>query len=153
MRRADRQVVDAAQIREFLDRTKVIRIGTHDADGVYVVPMNFCYEWEGDGLVFYVHSAREGRKVRAFAADPRVCVEIDGDHELVGADTPCAYSFRYSSLIGSGEVQPVEESAEKLRIMQMLLRHVSGKEFGQFPVDRVNVYRIRVGSFTVKMHK
>lgn len=153
MRRADRQVVDEAQIHDFLERAKVLHVGTHDEEGMYIVPMNFCFEYDGEKLVLYVHSAPEGRKVSAFAADPCVCVEIDGDHDMVGAETPCAYSFRYSSLIGSGTISLVEDTAEKLRVMQMLLFHMSGKRFAQFPVHGVNVYRIDVTKFSVKMHR
>ena len=92
---------------------------------MYIVPVNFCYEYKENKLTFYFHSAVEGRKVRAFAANPKVCVEIDGDHELVKANTACAHSFKYSSLIGNGSISLVENSDRKLQVMKNLLSRVT----------------------------
>ena len=56
----------------------MLRIGTVDQEGIYIVPVNFGYEWkEGEPLRFYIHSAREGRKVQAFAASEDAGFELD----------------------------------------------------------------------------
>lgn len=54
MRRSNREVVDSAALRAIVDQCRVMRIGAVDDDGVFVVPVNFGYEWlevEGPGDV------------------------------------------------------------------------------------------------------
>ena len=50
----------------------MIHIGNYDEERMYIIPINCCYEYDGEKLTLYVYSARDGRKVRAFAANPRV---------------------------------------------------------------------------------
>ena len=58
-------------------------MAVHDEEGMYIVPLNFGYTYEEDVLKLYFHSAGEGRKVDALAADPKVAIEMDTDHYLV----------------------------------------------------------------------
>ena len=64
MRRKDRLVDDPHELRLILEECKVCRIATIDEEGLYIVPLNFGYEYDGEKLALYVHSSRDGRKVR-----------------------------------------------------------------------------------------
>ena len=78
MRRYKREVQDTRQIRRLLEECQVLRIGTMDQEGMFIVPVSYGYEYEEDGsLRFYIHSAGEGRKVQAFRQQERVAVELD----------------------------------------------------------------------------
>ena len=83
MRRSDRMITDREEIVDVLDSCKVFRMAVHDEEGMYIVPLNFGYTYEEDVLKLYFHSAGEGRKVDALAADPKVAIEMDTDHYLV----------------------------------------------------------------------
>ena len=48
MRRHDREVKNLEGIREILDVCKVCRLGMYDGGEVYIVPMNYGYELDGD---------------------------------------------------------------------------------------------------------
>ncbi len=63
MRRSDRLVTDRDTIEMFLDEAKVIHLGLEDDGEIYVVPLNYGWEWKGETLMLYCHSAREGRKI------------------------------------------------------------------------------------------
>ena len=76
MRRSDRMITDREEIVDVLDSCKVFRMAVHDEEGMYIVPLNFGYTYEEDVLKLYFHSAGEGRKVDALAADPKVAIEI-----------------------------------------------------------------------------
>lgn len=65
-------------------------MAVHDEEGMYIVPLNFGYTYEEDVLKLYFHSAGEGRKVDALAADPKVAIEMDTDHYLVEDQMPAA---------------------------------------------------------------
>ena len=100
MRLKKREITDPEILREILESCEVVRIGAMDEEGMFIVPMNYGYDVrEEDGTLhvcLYLHGAKEGRKAAAFAADPRVAVEMDYNHEVITGDYTCAYSS-YSS--------------------------------------------------------
>lgn len=73
MRRAKREVADLAELRGIVEKCPAVRVGSHDAEGVFVVPMSFGYELAepvpgeaGDARwTFWLHCASEGRKTDA----------------------------------------------------------------------------------------
>ena len=74
MRRKDREVTDRALISGMLDMAEILHIAVKNEPFPYIVPVNFGYEWCGDELVFYFHSAKTGMKLSLLRADPRVAV-------------------------------------------------------------------------------
>ena len=88
MRRKDREITDREEIRAILERARVLHLGINAGGRPYVVPLHYGLAWS-DGLpVFYVHGAREGRKLDLLRRDNRVlglteagerlCVEARG---------------------------------------------------------------------------
>lgn len=152
MRKKDRLVDDPDELRGILEECKVCRIATVDEEGLYIVPMNFGYEYDGDRLILYVHSARDGRKVRAFKQNPAMAFEMDTDHELVDGKTACQYSYRYQSIIGNGNIHEVADSAEKSKALNAMMQHLTGKmfEFNDKMLNAVAVFRIDVSRFSGK---
>ena len=106
MRLKKREITDPEILREILESCEVVRIGAMDEEGMFIVPMNYGYDVrEEDGTLhvcLYLHGAKEGRKAAAFAADPRVAVEMDYNHEVITGDYTCAYSYAYRSIMGNG---------------------------------------------------
>lgn len=45
MRLAKREVKDAAALRAIVEACQVVRIGAVDSEGMFIVPVNFGYEW------------------------------------------------------------------------------------------------------------
>ena len=128
MRRKERQVTDLLEIRAVIDRCKVIRLGLNTPGAPYIVPMNFGWMLE-DGLpVFFLHCAAQGGKLSLLRNDPRVGFEMDGAHALKEGAAPCAYSYAYESIIGTGRVMFVESAPEKARALECILRHQTGRE-------------------------
>ena len=69
MRLEKREIKDPAELEKVLDACKVVRIGTMDAEGMFIVPVNFGYEFcqKERSLKLYIHSAKEGRKAEAIS--------------------------------------------------------------------------------------
>ncbi len=165
MRLAKREVKDPKRIREIVESCDIVRIGAVDIGGMFIVPVNFGYEWEDDGLggpdgggawpklTLYVHSADAGRKAEAFARECDVAIEMDCDGGTIEGDYSCAYSRAYRSIMGGGRIHPVDDSAEKLRALTLIMEHAAPGapcEFSEDAVDRVAIFRIDVYGFTGK---
>ena len=151
MRLFKREVKDAEALRQIIDACEVVRIGTVDEEGMFIVPVNFGYEFETDGeekpkLRLYFHGAKEGRKADAFAQNPGVAIEMDGSHQVIQGDYACSYSFSYQSIMGNGTVRLLTEKEEILHG----LAPDAGIVFRDDMLSGTNVYCIDVTSFTGK---
>ncbi len=115
MRRKEKEIKEKVIQEEILRQAEVGRLGTA-VDGVpYVVPMNFCYVED----TIYLHSFRDGKKIKAIQSNPRVCFEVD-EGEIIKGETPCDYSWRFTSVIANGVATVVEDKDERLRGLRLI---------------------------------
>ena len=155
MRRKDRLVDDPEELRLILEACQVCRIATMDEEGLYIVPLNFGYEYDGDKLMLYVHSARDGRKVRAFRNHPAIAFEMDTGHELVKGNIACQYSYCYQSIIGNGSIHELDDNTGKATALNAMMQHLTGQtfEFNDKMLNAVAVFKIDVSRFSGKIRK
>ena len=150
MRRKDREVTEQEEIVRILDSAKIVRLGLFDGAFPYVVPLHCGYEFVNDKLVLYMHSAPEGHKLDVIRTDGRCCAELDCDAELIPAgDDACRYGSSFASVIGRGRAVIVEDAAEKIHGLELLMRHQTGRTFAFtepmaacVAVIRVDLYEI-----------
>ena len=152
MTKRERQVTDLQQIREILDRAKVLHLGLAVDNEPYVVPMNYGYTMEGEKLTLYLHSAVKGRKLDMIRANPNVFFELDCDRMPFEGEKPCQYGLVYSSVMGRGTAHIVEDVEEKKKAMSILMKTQTGKDFSfeDRLVSIVCVIRIDVQEYTAK---
>lgn len=155
MRRKDREVTEKHELLEIIAQCKVCRLGVLDAQGVYIVPMNFGYTYEDDQLSLFFHSAKEGRKIDALRANASVCFEMDCGHQLLEAKTPCGYGYAFKSIIGQGQVSFIQNIGEKELALKALMRQQCGREFAfsDCMMQSVVVFKIVVECFSGKVHE
>jgi len=153
MRRSDRQITDPGAIEEILHQAKVLHLGLMDGARPYVVPLHYGYELVDGKLTLYMHCAREGHKLDLIRANPNVFVEIDtGAVPISGGDVACRYGAAYSSLMGGGTATIVEDTEEKIRALEVLMKTQTGRAFAMTPemAQSVAVIRVVVPAFTAK---
>lgn len=125
MRRSDRELADRAELEQIIRAAHVCRLAMVDEGLPYIVPLNFGYR----DSTLYFHSAPEGRKIRLLRQTATVCFEIDGEHELVTADSPCNWGMRYASIIGYGVPRFIEGFEEKCAALSVIMAQFSDKAF------------------------
>ena len=153
MRRNDREITDKTLIKQFIAKERIIRIAFYDNGDLYIVPLNYGFIHENDKYVFYFHGAKAGRKYELSKSSPSVGFEIDGAYELLEADVACDYSAKFQSVIGTGRLSIVEDDAEKIKGLNALMKHISGKSewsFSKEMVDAVAVFRLEVEKLSCK---
>ena len=143
------------EILDIINECKVCRLGLYDAEAaeVYIVPMNFGYEYANEKLILYFHGAGEGRKHDMIKANPLACFEMDCSHRLIEAEEAGKYSMEYECVIGSGNVHYCTDKNEKAHaLMQLMRKYAKDKEF-TFPdrvLDSVTVFKLDVLEFAGK---
>ena len=152
MTKRERQITDEARIEKILDTAKVLRLGLAVDNEPYVVPMNYGYKKENGKLVLYLHSAVQGKKLDMIRANPSVFFELDCGLAPFEGEKPCQYGLVYSSVMGRGTASIVEDTAEKIKAMALLMKTQTQKdfEFNDRLVSIVAVIRIDVEEYTAK---
>lgn len=155
MRRKDREVTDINEILEIIDRCTIVRLGFNDDGEVYIVPMNFGYEYEDGKLVMYFHGALEGRKFDIMRKNNKVGFEMECDVVPYEGKMPCQYGTEFSSVIGTGTAEIIEDPAEKIRGMKVLMKTQTGKEFdfNERLVSVITVFKVTADNFACKKRR
>ena len=153
MRRIDRAVTDDQQITSIIEQAKVVHIGMIDNDRPYMVPMQYGFVFCDGKLTLYVHCAKEGRKLDILKKNPCVFIELETNVAIIsGGDVPCKYGSEYASVMGEGTAVIVEDVAEKILGLQLMMKTQSGRDFDitEQMATSVTVLRIDVPYVTAK---
>ena len=152
MRRKERELTALEDKLAVISRCKVMHLAMIDDGKPYLVPLNYGYEWKEDALYLYFHSATEGKKLDALCKNPAVCFEMDTDHQLVEDEIPCRNGYLFSSVVGSGTVEWLEDLQEKKDALNQIMLHQTGKtfEYSDNVMKFVAVARIKAEAFTGK---
>ena len=131
MRLAKREITDPEVLKEIVEECDTVRLGLTDAEGMFIVPVNYGYEFtEKNGkaeLQLYFHGAAEG-----------------------------AYSYSYRSIMGNGTVTLLETFEEKEKGLQRIMEHMAPGakiEFRPEMLTRTAESQINVYEFTGKERK
>lgn len=122
MRRADREVAGLDGILAILDQCEVARLGLCAEGRPYIVPLFFAYEVVDGTMTLYFHCATEGRKLELIAANSRACFEADCAVKILRGERACGWSAEYASVMGEGEIVPVNEAGQKAAALSMLMK-------------------------------
>lgn len=152
MLKREREVTDERSIREILEKSMVLHLGLCDEGQPYVLPMNYGYIYEDGKLTLYLHGAVRGYKYEIIEKNPRVSFALECDVALFEGRTACQYGNTYASVMGRGTAVLVEDVAEKIKGLAVLMKTQTGKdfEFNEKLVSIVNVIRIDVTEFSAK---
>ena len=141
MRRREKEIVDKSEVEAVVQECFACHVGMCDGEQPYVVALNFGYH-EG---AFYFHCASEGRKLDVLRGNPRVCLQMHVDDEIVTAEAACGYGTRFRSVVATGVAEELSDPAEKRTGLNAIMAHYTGRAF-EFPdaaVDNIVVIRVR----------
>ncbi len=152
-RKPNRRIDDPEELAYVLNKSQILRLGMCGPDGPYVVPMNFGI---GEGCL-YLHSCPKGKKADILRQNPKVCFELETDVALIEDDKPCGFSMKFKSIVGYGTVTPIEDPAEKIAALQIILAHYTDTPFAPetFPekvLAKTSVMRLDISSMTGAKH-
>ncbi|MBU4540518.1 pyridoxamine 5'-phosphate oxidase family protein [uncultured Acetobacterium sp.] len=155
MRRSEREVKNETEILEIVNGCKVLRLGMVDAGRPYVVPLNFGYTIAGAVITIYLHCAKKGRKLEVLAKNNKVCIEMDRMTQLITGESGCDYSCNFESLIGEGQAVILTDEAEKIKALNHIMKHQTGRDdfsFEQRIVAMTTVIAVALQQYSVKRH-
>jgi len=114
------------------------------ANKPYVINMNFGYR---DKTVYF-HCAPTGKKIDILKNNPHVSVGFSCDHELrfQNSDVACSYSMKYRSVLGSGEVEFVTDTREKVDALDCIMRQYTESDYrySDPAIENVCVFKVKL---------
>jgi nitroimidazol reductase NimA-like FMN-containing flavoprotein (pyridoxamine 5'-phosphate oxidase superfamily) len=152
MRKKDREIKDARELEEILQKADVCRIAFAVDGTPYIVTMNFGYVWK-DRLTLYFHCAKEGKKLDLVKRNNMVCFEMDINHEPVQSENACDWGMKYRSIVGLGLLESVTNDEEKKRGLDCIMDHYGFKgikEYNEKALGLAEVLRLTATEFTGK---
>ena len=157
MRRKDREIINRDDIIDIIKKCDVIRLAFNAEGAPYILPLNFGILCNQNDIVFYFHSANEGRKLDLMLKNPNVGFEADCSHKLITGKAACDYSMEYESIIGSGELLIIEDYDEKIMGLDLIMDKYSGKNgekwsYNENMVKNVTIFKLIVSEITGKRH-
>lgn len=152
MTKREREVTNQNEIIKILDKCKIVHIGLVDEGQPYIVPMNYGYTMENGKLTLYLHGATQGYKLDVIRANPKACFEMECDIVPFEGEVACQYGVCYSSIMGRGIAEIVEDVEEKKRALSILMKTQTGKDFtfDDRMVSIVSVIKVYVSDYTAK---
>jgi len=150
--RRELEVTDPSEILAILDKAKIVHIGLADGDEPYVVPMNYGYTMHEGKLTLYLHGAKWGRKLDIMRANPKVFFSLECDVQPFEGDIACRYGTAYSSIMGKGTAEILEDVEAKKSGLSVFMKTQTGKDFtfSEKMVSIVSVIKIDVSWYTAK---
>ena len=148
----EKMITDEAEIVRILDESKIVHVGMVDGDEPYVVPMNYGYTLENGKLTIWLHGALRGKKLDIIRKNPKVFVEMECSLQPFDGDIACRYGLSYSSLMGRGTAEIVEDVEQKKLGLKALMKAQTGRdfEFEDKMTTIVSVIKIECTEFTAK---
>lgn len=150
MRRAEREITLRSEIDDILRSDKVMHLALCDQDRPFLVPVFYAY----DGQSIYFHSAKSGSKITIMKRNPQVCFEITTSHGVIESKVACDFEAQHRTVIGTGEVEFISDSAQKIGALNLIVAQFSDQTFiyPEAALQMTEVIRINIQSIRGKKH-
>jgi nitroimidazol reductase NimA-like FMN-containing flavoprotein (pyridoxamine 5'-phosphate oxidase superfamily) len=139
-------------IEDIIAKNTICYVGMIDKEGLpYVIPMNFGYQDD----IIYLHSAQEGSSIEALNINPNVCITFCTESTLTyqNKEVACSYRMKGASVICRGKVVFEENFQEKVKALDVIMKHYSSRSFtySDPAVNNVRIWKVEIDSISTKV--
>ena len=152
VRRQDREITDAAEMRQVLKTTKYVTVALCMNNEPYLISLSHGYDEEKNCI--YFHCAPEGKKLVYLKANNKVWGQALLDY---GVTDECDYA--YTSVHFQGELFLIDNVKEKQHAMEVMVRQLSTKPEEKLAkikpekLAKTTMGRIDINCMTGKQHQ
>lgn len=144
-------IEEKERIDRILKSEQICFVGFADENGMpYVLPMNYGYEDD----VIYLHSGPEGKALRILDRNPNVCITFCTQPTLIHQhpEVACSYRMQSESVVCNGKVVFEEDFEEKERVLNIIMRQYTDKEFKYSApaVNNVKIWKVAIDTIAAK---
>lgn len=133
-----------------IEDSQICRIAFADRGNIpYILPMCFGF----DRKHIYIHSKKNGKKIRILKNNPRVCLLFEHPVHPVQKPTFCEWGFEYRTVVVEGEAVFLNSFDDKIYGLNRIVQQYAGEtaaSFDQKELAATEVIRITLQSVTAK---
>ncbi len=151
MRRHEKEITAQGELEQVLWHGRVCHLAIPDEPLPYLVPLNYGYQ-EG---ALYFHSAPQGHKIDLLQRQRRARFIVTIDMGIIEAEEACNWGARFTSVMGSGRIEFIDDPQEKQAALQVLMAQYSDQVF-TFAEDQVaatGVFKLVIESMSGKQSR
>ena len=141
---------DRNEIDAILKQCKTCFVAMSDNNIPYLLPLNFAI----DGDRVSLPSAQQGRMWETIKKNPKVCINWILGEDLAWQDVQvgCSYRVRSKSVIVEGTAEPVDDMAEKEKIIRKFMTQYSDLpfKFNEPAIRNVGILLVKIDKLTAK---
>lgn len=151
VRRQDRLLEQDTAV-ELLSTGEYGVLSLSGVDGAYGIPLS--YVWDAEDAIYF-HCAPEGEKLVHIKHNPNASFAIVGHTKVLSAK----FTTEYESLIISGAVEVVEDEAEKMAALELILDKYSptdkvvGMKYAEKSFSRTAILKLTIKTVSGKCKK
>jgi hypothetical protein len=148
MRRSDKEITDKNIIETILAKSEICRIGISDVETPYIVPLNYGFS---DGSLYF-HSSSRGRKIDLLRLNNHVFFEIEYASEILKGDSPCAWTTKYRSVMGSGKMEIIDDPQGIRNGLDIIMAHYGSIDntYDEAYLQRIVILKLNIEKLTAK---
>jgi hypothetical protein len=122
MRRKDKEINDIDEVIKIIEDSKIMHLGLSNNNVPYVIPLNFGFQYDGNIIKIYFHSARVGKKIDFIKNNNKCAVEMTSYFELEKGEIACQWSAFHESVMLEGTISLLERDEEIKNAMDLLMK-------------------------------
>lgn len=143
-------IKEKSEIEAIIKACKTCYLAMSENNQPYILPMNFALE--ADTVI--LHSAQSGRMWETLKKNPKVCINWTLGEELKYQDVQvgCSYRVKSKSVLVEGNVEFIDDYDEKYRLLKLLMRQYSDREFkfSAPAVKNVGILKVYIKKISAK---
>lgn len=151
MRRHEKEITAQGELEQVLWQGQVCHLAIPDDPLPYLVPLNYGYQ---NGALYF-HSAPHGRKIELLERQLRARFSVTIDHGIIKAERACSWGARFTSVMGSGRIEFIEDTQQKQAALQILMAQYSDQPFSfeETQMDATRVFKLVIESMSGKQSR
>jgi uncharacterized protein len=143
MRRHEKEITARGELEQALWQGRVCHLAIPDEPLPYLVPLNYGYQ----AGTLYFHSAPQGHKIELLERQLRARFIVTIDYGIIEAERACSWGARFTSVMGSGRIEFIEDTQAKQAALHILMAQYSDQSFS---FDEAQVAATRVFKLVIE---
>lgn len=151
MRRHEKEITAKGELEQVLWQGRFCHLAIPDDPLPYLIPLNYGYQ-EGS---LYFHSAPQGHKIELLKKQPQACFSVTIDYGIIEAERACSWGARFTSIIGSGRIEFIEDPLQKKAALHILMAQYSDQAFSfeQAQIDATLIFKLVIEAMSGKQSR
>lgn len=152
MERTNHIITDLHEVIRVINDCKLCHVAMFDGERPRMFTMNFGFDFVRYSFSFYFLGAHDAEGLKIIEEDIPVVFELDGNYQLLDSEDPVQDGYLYSSIRGNGFIEPIEEPEDRLKAMNLIMQHQSGKPYtgGLEGIEGIPLYQLFVADLVAK---